>query len=191
MATSHQASRARVGARSAGAASGDPAREQLREAFLAMTRSLPKRPHWAFHEVASRLDRAPVFHQTVRAIEAAIDAGAPLEDALAWVNALDAHVRRQYLRGDARPMSCLLLEETRADAEADLAQADAFVEASPASLHRVVVTAERQMERLRDLAYYARLHLLLLAHTKMPRLALARAGRGGVRHPEPTTPRTA
>lgn len=182
MASVHQVSTGRVGAQSG----AHPADARLREAYLRMARALPKRPHWSFHEVATRTDRAPVYQGTVRAIDCVIEAGAPLEDALAFVSELEAYVRLRYVRDGARPMSCLLLEEARADAEADVAQSEALASPSLSTLQRVVETGERQVERLREILYTARHQFFVqrAAATKMPRLALARAGRGEVRHSE-------
>jgi glucose-6-phosphate isomerase len=63
------------------------------------------------------------------------------------------------------------------------AQAEALVAPSLSTIARIIETGERHMERLRDAVHHARLHLLT-ERTKMPRLALARAGRGEVRHLE-------
>lgn len=182
MARFHQVVPARVGARPV----AHPAEARLREAFLAMARALSKRPHWSFREVASRNDRAPVYHATLRAIDCAIDAGAPIEDALAFTHELEAYIRRRYQRDDARPMSCVLLEEARADADADIAQSEALVVATPSTIARVIETGERHIERLRAVVHAARWALCVdkAAGNKMPRLALARAGRGEVRHSE-------
>jgi len=182
----HQVCAGRVGARPVGA---HPAATRLREAFLAMAAHLPKRPHWSFHEVASRTDRSPVYHGTLRAIDSCIDAGAPIEDALAFTQELEVYIRSRYQAPDARPMSCLLLEEARADAAADVAQAEAMVAISPSSLQGVIETGERHMRRLREMIHAARMLMLGPGASKKPRLALARAGRGEVRHPE-TTART-
>lgn len=179
MARYHQVVPVRVGARTV----THPAEAQLREAFLAMTRALPKRPHWAFHEVASRTDRAPVYHATLRAIDSAIDAGAPVEDALAWTRELETYIRGRYITSEIRPISVLLLEEARADAEADVAQSEALAAPTPSAIARVIETGERHMERIREAIHHARLQLLS-DRTKKPRLALARAGRGEVRHVE-------
>lgn len=177
----NQVSPARVGARVDGA---HPAAARLKEAFLRMARSLAKRPHWSFHEVATRVDRAPCYQALVRATDAVIDAGAPIEDALAFVGEFEAYIRSRYARPGARPMSCMLLEEARAGAEADVAQSEALASPSLSAFARVIDTGERHLERLRETISAARTELLV---TRKPRLALARAGRGEVRHAQPTT----
>lgn len=185
MAELNQVSTARVGARVDGA---HPAAQRLREAFLRMSRSLAKRPHWSFHEVSSRLDRAPCYQALVRATDAAIEAGAPIEDALAFVSEFEAYIRSRYARVGARPMSLMLLEEARADAEADVAQSEALASPSLSTFARVIETGERHLERLRETVFAARAHVLSERQaTRKPRLALARAGRGEVRPGQPTT----
>lgn len=179
MARFHQVSAVRVGARPAGA---HPADRRLREAFLQMAAHLRKRPHWSLNEV-SRADRSPVYHGTLGAIDACIAADAPIEDVLAFPREVEAYIRSRYQDTIARPLSVALLEEAHADAAADVAQSEAFVAQSPAALHRLIETGDRHLERLRSVVHLART-LLLLDGTKMPRLALARAGRGEVRHTE-------
>lgn len=181
----HQVSTVRVGARTAGA---HPAERRLKEAFLQMAAHLKRRPHWSLHEVASRTDRSPVYHATLGAIDACIAADAPVEDVLAFPRELEAYIRGCYADEAPRPMSVVLLEEARADADADVAQSEALASLCPAAVHRVIETGERHMERLRQVVDHARTWLLLDG-TRKPRLALARTGRGEVRHPQGTSTR--
>lgn len=135
--------------------------QRLRDATLRMVRSLKSRPEprWQWDNVAS--DRAAPWRPLLRLINDAIDAGAPVEDALAPVFELEAQARARakggYVIGEPGSMFLMaFVDEARADADADVAQAEAAAAPSRVALERVIDATESQIRKARELARVCR-----------------------------------
>lgn len=138
----------------------DLADARLREATLRMVRSLKTRPEprWRWDNVAAA--RSTPWRPLVVMIESAIAAGAPVDDALAPVFEIEAQTRARTrgvsLLGEPGALFYALVDEARADATADVAQAEASAAPSRAALERVIDTTERHIRTAQQLAMTCR-----------------------------------
>lgn len=134
---------------------------RMRDAMLASVRTLKARPEprWQWDNLAA--NRATPWRPLVRMLSAAIAAGAPLDDVLVPVRELEGQLRALFAArsgepADDRELMLAIVAEARADAAADVAQAEAAVVPSRPALERLIETTERQESAAQRLCATAR-----------------------------------
>lgn len=133
---------------------------RMQDATMVAVRSLPSRPEprWRWDNLAS--GRSAPWRPLQQMLNDAIDANAPIDEVLAPVRELEGQLRARHAARltapEATPLHALSVEETRADAATDIAQAEVAAAPSRPALERLVICVDLQIDRLRHLAAGAR-----------------------------------